>query len=232
MPLIVLLSGLSISLGGCATGSVSDPVGPVSAATIQVREQRLEQLDAFRVSGGFGYWDERQNLSASIDWERAGASLAIELRAPLGLGRLVVTEDGEGARLQRSGQAPLEGASAAQVLSTALGLPGPVPLDEIGHWIRGLPGPDATQVQRDEFGRLSRLIYRDTAGQRWRATVRRYRRVDEFWLPVLLTAVSGERHLRLALSDWDLRSEATPLSPAERPSSPARPSRRLPLPGA
>ena|GEM_PF-610289 len=241
---------LVVVLGGCAIGGGGPPPTPATAADVEARDQRLRALDTFRVSGRFGYRDERQNLSAGIEWDRSAEDLAIRLRAPLGLGRMEITQDATGARLVRGHREPVIGPNAAEVLRTGLGLGAPVPLDEIGDWIRGLAGPRATSVQRDAGGRLQSLVYRDATGQRWRATIRRYRQVEGEWLPALLSAVSGERHLRLALSEWRLGADATGATsdrvpdqaapdaapdpapgPAPGPASgPA--SRRLTLPGA
>jgi len=237
-PVVLVL--LSI-LAGCAGSGGTVPSMPPEPGQIAAREQRLAALERYSVGGSFGYRDERQYLSAALDWRRDGDALALSLRAPLGLGRLDVRQDARGARVVRSGREALTGPSAAPLLRTALGLAAPVPLDQLGDWIRGLPGSAASEVERDEAGRLRTLVYRDATGQRWRTTVRRYREVGGLWLPSLLTAVSGERQLRLALVDWRVPDASAGPVPAEAPSgapseAPVQapveaPGRRLSLPG-
>ena len=201
-----------LCIGGCATRS-GPPVVPLDEARIEARDQRLADLDRFAVSGGFSYWDDERNLTAGIDWQQDGDALTVRLRAPLGLGRLDIEQRAQGARVARTGSAPLTGPRAAPLLSSALGLAAPVPLEQLGDWVRGLPGSGSTQVTRDEAGRLKSLVHRDATGQRWRAQVRRYREVDGVWLPALLTAVSAGRHLKLALKDWRLSPSADALEP-------------------
>jgi len=216
-------------LAGCASGGATVPPAPPEPGQIAAREQRLAGLERYSVGGSFAYRDERQYLGAALDWRRDGDALAVSLRAPLGLGRLEVRQDARGARVVRSGREALTGPSAAPLLRTALGLSAPVPLDQLGDWIRGLPGSAASGVERDEAGRLRTLVYRDGTGQRWRTTVRRYREVNGLWLPALLTAVSGERRLRLALVDWRVPGPSAEPVPDRAPVE--SPGRRLSLPG-
>ena len=115
----------------------------------------------------------------------------------------------------------MSGPSADALLQGVLGLEAPIPLAAARDWLRGLPGPGATDVRRDAAGRLETLLWSDGAGARWFARIRRWTEVDgaagagaadadRLELPALVTARSGDRRLRLALSDWRLGVPGAP----------------------
>ena len=154
------------------------------------------------MAGALGYWTDEENLTARLDWREADGRTSLSLVAPLGLGRLRLEAGPDGATLSRGGSAPVAGPSAGALLQRELGLAAPIPLEAASAWLRGLPGPGATDVRRDDRGRLQTLLWADGTGTRWFARVRRWTAVDGLELPALVTARSGDRRLRLALSDW------------------------------
>ena len=156
------------------------------------------------MAGALGYWTDEENLTARLDWREAKGRTALALVAPLGLGRVSLEAGPDGATLSRGGAAPVAGPSAEALLQRELGLDAPIPLEAASAWLRGLPGPGAADVRRDDRGRLESLLWTDETGARWFARVRRWTAVDGLELPALVTARSGERRLRLALSDWRL----------------------------
>lgn len=199
----------ALTLAGCAAtadrtgpGEATGVGGVPGAPDIATADARRAAFDDFRVGGSLGYWDEAQNVTARIDWREAPGRTELLLAGPLGLGALSVTESAAGATLARRGAAPVTGPSAGALLQGELGLAAPIPLDAARDWLRGLPGEGATDVRRDASGRLETVLWPDASGARWFARVRRWTEVDGFELPALLTARSGERHLRLALNDW------------------------------
>ncbi len=246
-----------VALAGCSAGPELAPGagGVPGAADIAAADARRRALDAFEVGGSLGYWDEAQNLTARFDWRETPARTELRLTAPLGLGSLALSEDAAGATLTRRGAAPVSGPTAGRLLQAELGLAAPLPLEAARDWLRGLPGEGASDVRRDDEGRLESVLWTDASGARWFARVRRWQDVaagagtDEapgagpdappdagpgagLALPALVTARSGERRLRLALSDWRLGADAPPTEEAARPEPAARPGGgRLEIPG-
>jgi len=213
---------------------VTSPEEPVIIEDIDVaiaeRELLLEALDVFTVRGKLGFWNDDQNVTASVTWREEEAGRAIQVSGPFGIGRVRYSEADGLARIERGDTVTNVGVDGGLLLAQTLGLAAPVPLEAISQWIRGLPGPDATSVARDERGRLEQLQWIDDGGLRWRARVPRYRSVDELDLPSLVTAESDQGNLRLALSRWELE-----LSPVGKPDPdlepPASGGGRLVIPG-
>ncbi len=195
---------LAMLLVGCVTsGGDSVEKGSSGPVDIAERDAHLASLDAFTVKGSLGFWDDQQNATARIIWQELAGQRDILLVAPLGIGRLRVVQTEAGARIERGDRPAVTGSDAGVLLAQALGLAAPVPLRVVSEWIRGLPGEQATQVERDERGRLERLRWQDERGGRWSARVLRYQAVDGQDLPALVTANSGGANLRLALSGWE-----------------------------
>ena len=216
-----MLASLGLAaLGGCVAPAATAPDGPSEAAVAAAAaalDARRAALGAFAVGGALGYWTDDENVTARLDWREAGGTTEIFLAGPLGLGALTLVDGPAGATLARSGAAPVSGPSADALLQGVLGLEAPIPLAAARDWLRGLPGPGATDVRRDAEGRLETLSWSDGAGARWFARIRRWTEVEgaagaggpggpggALELPALVTARSGGRRLRLALSDWRL----------------------------
>jgi len=228
---------LALALTGCVTSSdnlvgqgPADTADTVERAAVAAeRDARLMALDTFTVKGSLGFWDEKQNATASITWQESAEQRDILLVAPLGIGRLRVLQTGATARLEQGSDAVVTGTDAGVLLGRALGLGTPIPLQAVSEWIRGLPGKQASNVVRDQQGRLERLRWQDNFGGRWNARVLRYQTVGNEGLPALVTASSSAGNVRLALSNWEFDlSAAGPETPENR-GSPS--PERLGIPG-
>ncbi len=193
------------------------------AALIHQREAALDARNTFQVDGGLGIWSDTESISARLDWQQSSDGLNLTLAGPLGMGTLQLIDDGTLVILRRGDKSVAQGQVADSVLQQGLGLAAPVPVSELGFWIRGLPG-NATAVVRDNEGRLSSLRYLDTQGTHWQARFRRYSSWDGLDIPSLITASGGPYSVRLRLKDWQY---------AATTSTPAKPesNNRLPIPG-
>ena len=208
---IVLATVLvTVLLGGC----VSAPLQP--QGTPQERQTRLEQLQQFQFSGGLGIWTDDQSLSGRLRWQQLNDQLAVELRGPLGLGRLQLDYADAMASLTRGNTVLAQGPSLDNVVQRGLGLAAPVPMAQLQQWVKGLPGEAAT-VATDEQGKLSTVAYTDGTGVRWQARFLRYVDVDGLVLPALITATGGPYNVRVVLNDWQVATSS--VDPPPTPSN-------------
>ncbi|ASJ72231.1 lipoprotein insertase outer membrane protein LolB [Granulosicoccus antarcticus] len=228
LPALVCLS--SVLLSACQSMGMTAPEGTDSkvdevglAASIKLRESVLGVRNDFRVEGGLGIWTDTETISARLDWQQKSDELDLTLSGPLGIGTMQLTDDGSLVTLSRGGARVGQGPVADDVLQKGLGLSAPVPLDELGFWVKGLPG-NATAVSRDAQGRLVSLRYTDVQGTRWQARFLRYVTWDKIEVPELITASGGPYSVRLRLKNW--RYNTTTVVP-DRPEL----NNRLPIPG-
>lgn len=224
------IAGLLIQ--ACVSSPDAPPIIGDIDTVIAEREQLLRGLDDFSVRGGLGFSDDRQNVSASIVWTEAKGEAERDIRVagPLGIGSLRLRETGGIALVERGGKPVSSGPDGGALLARTLGLDTPVPLGAISEWMRGLPGPNATDVKRDERGRLEQLRWTGDGRRRWIAKILRYKNVDGIDLPALVSATSAGGNLRLSLSKWDL-ALSTSADSEENPEPEPAGGGRLTIPG-
>lgn len=235
---LALFLTMLIFLGACR--SAVQPEGqsiderPL-ALRVADHQAAVQTLEAFRVRGGIGVWNDTESSSARMDWQQATEFRDIALSGPAGMGslRLRTFDDGR-STLQVGQNREIPGQSADALLKQVLGLELHVPLDQLSLWIRGLPG-EASGLVHDAEGRLQSLLWQDEQGIIWRANIKRYTSLGALPLPSLVTARGAGYRLRIVLKDW----EAAPISGGEedfgtdkeqeivQPLGPGR----LPIPG-
>jgi len=171
------------------------------------------------VQGSLGIWAEKtatseeQNITASMAWSEKQELLDVVLRGPLGVGEMSLTANASAAELRRGNQR-VQGRDPSLLVQRALNLAVPVPLSELSHWMRGLPGA-ADDARYDDQGRLKTLRYTDASGVAWRATVRRYTQSNGLSVPSLISAKGGPYNVRLVLKDWRF----DPTNPDDKPAT-------------
>lgn len=231
LPLLILVCG-------CA-GVARQPVNDLAPA---VRQAALQQIEHFIVSGKLGIWSEDQALSSRFTWSQSGDAISVTLSAPLGLGQWRLSDSPvSGAALQRGTEPAWRDTSLDRLVQRALALDTPVPVSQLGFWLKGSVG-EGLAPQFDDFGRLESLRYVDSAEGRWQMRVLRYRHADAQEVPALIvangtaTVADGSREtyrLRLVLDEWRASDSTSGLNGALPGAAepPASRSKRLPIPG-
>lgn len=74
-----------------------------------------------------------------------------------------------------------------------------LPLSDMHHWMLGRPAARPTHVERDEHGRLTRLVEAD-----WIVEYATYESALTEALPELVRLVRGELELRVKIDQWSL----------------------------
>jgi outer membrane lipoprotein LolB len=142
----VLVVGLALALGACATVPTSSP--PVAPEPV---------ADApFDVSGRLSAKRGSDGAAASFDWSHAPGRDVIALSTPLGTTLAQLTRDADGAALVLPDRPPERARDVATLADRALGMP--LPVESLAWWIRGVPHPgSAHAIERDAAGRASVL---------------------------------------------------------------------------
>jgi len=184
---------------------------PVDKAVIQSVEQRQVELRRFvewQATGRLSVSSVDQGVAGGLNWQQRLQDYVLVLSSPLGQA-LVVEQTGASARLQRRGKSPVSGTSTESLMLQQLRIR--VPLTQMTHWLRGLPG-ELGESDYDKFGRLKRLRYEDPDGIVWRAEIRRYRQFESMDLPALIVVQGGGFDIRLSITQW-ARLDTVPRKP-------------------
>ncbi len=208
---LITLTATLILLSGCASFDVEPlPEGLTDEAPAHwpADRARLEQLDRWQLTGKLAVRQPSDSGTALINqWTQRGGAYDIALSSSfLGMGstRLRGTPDfidltlPSGDRYQSGDPESLVNAATGWQL----------PLGNLPQWVKGLPGNNGdARLLFDPEGKL--VMIRQ---QGWEI---RYDRWDTFFsdvppLPTRLTAVNGEKRVRLVIADWQSLNETTP----------------------
>jgi outer membrane lipoprotein LolB len=204
LALLLLISGCaSIDLEPLPEGLTAQQ--PASWAG---QQERLNGLTQWRLAGKLAVRQPSDSGTAIVNhWTQSGNAYDIGLSSSfLGMGstRLQGTPDfieltmPSGDRYQSGDpEALVEAATGWQL-----------PLGNLTRWVKGLPGSDGRyRLLFDERGQLA-LIRQ----QGWEIRYDRWERFIEGYpvLPARLTAVKGEKRVRLVVSSWQATGNASP----------------------
>jgi outer membrane lipoprotein LolB len=166
----------------------SQPVDVYNLASIL----RQQPIKAWTMEGRLGLINEKDSISASINWRHQPENDQIELSGPLSQGRVaifatadkVVFDDGENSK-EFTGQID-------DVMSAQLGVE--VPVNALKFWVLGLTEPVSPfSEQIDGFVQAG-----------WRITFREMQRVNNLLLPKKVNAEKDKTKIKLVIDKWDL----------------------------
>lgn len=128
-----------ISLAACSTGPTKKPTNTASQdEAFTLRQQSLQTLENWRLSGKLGFKLPRQSGSAFIDWKQTKNSFRLHLSGPLGQGAMTINSDGERYTIRKDGK-EIETASAQDYIQQQLGWE--LPIQQLRYWALGIPSP-------------------------------------------------------------------------------------------
>lgn len=163
-------------------------------------ELKLNAIDAWAMRGRIAVRFDDSGETGSIYWTRSNAEQSIRISGPLGVGAVLLTVDALGAEISDQKGNTRRAASAQELLLEATGWI--VPVDNLGYWLQGLPGPDgAIEYRLDDNNQLAELRQ---AG--WHIEFSEYKEFDGIVLPAKLTAREGgldHTRVRLVINSWE-----------------------------
>lgn len=190
----LLLCGLLVLLGGCATAPLRGPDATLLAAQAE-REAELSARDHWRLTGRVAVSGEGDGGSGRIDWLQRGDVYTIELSAPVSRQSWRLSVDETGVRLEGLEQGPLLGGDAERLLHEATGWH--LPLQLLRAWVRGARAQGPAELHFNEAGLPARLSQHG-----WEIDYRSWDDSASPALPVRIFAESEGRRVRLVVDRW------------------------------
>lgn len=199
---------------------------PSESLAVVERQAQLLEISDWLAAGRIALVSGDQVLNVALRWQQLASDYAVTLTGPLGVRLLQGQQIASQAELQVRGRKRVTGASLESLVQRSLNVP--VPMEQLGFWLRGLPG-DATDPVWDGYGRLTSMGYQDSHGTKWEATITKYSNVAGIELPALIEVNGGRNQIKVSVRDWDLQPDNS-LVP-RTPQTPATPNSRIPIPG-
>lgn len=196
---IALLLLVMVSfIQGCATAKVAPEPHAALHTMYAQRSLALEQQQVWVLEGRLSVSDANDGGSGSLRWRQDAEYTRMDFHGALGRGAWLL-EAGPGlARLERADGTKYAEDSLDKLVNSQLGWT--VPVHALTWWVRGLAAPGKVQSRAlSEQGALVQLQQ-----QGWAISFERYREVGGYWLPGRMTAIQGDRKVKLAIRKWTL----------------------------
>lgn len=197
------LLALLLSIGGCASINLEPlPEGLTDEQPEEwpERQDRLNHLTRWQLTGKLAVRQPSDSGTAIINyWIQSGNAYDIGLSSSfLGMGSTRLQGTPDFIELTMPGGDRYQSGNPEALVEAATGWQ--LPLGNLTRWIKGLPGTDGSYgLLFDNQGQLA-LIRQ----QGWEIRYDRRNRFIENYplLPARLTAIKGEKRVRLVVSDW------------------------------
>ncbi len=190
----------TLFLEGCGlfektpTGSL-----PIDNLSAEERQSKLQEITHWGLKGKISIRSENDGANASIVWDQEGDDTEVRMFGAFGIGTVRVVQNPGSAILYRSGEKPLHGENAEELLLWEFGLR--VPIANLRSWLRGLKGNGYNAVY-DSFGRLKSLQYTDVNNINWLASFDIYRLVKGNHLPIQMSVKGGGIDIKVKTDSW------------------------------
>lgn len=202
---------LLLVIGGCASIELEPlPEGLTDQQpdTWAEQQNRLDQLTRWQLSGKLAVRQPSDSGTAIVNyWTQRGNHYDIGLSSSvLGMGSTRLRGTPDFIELTMPGGDRHQSGDPEALVEAATGWQ--LPLSNLTRWIKGQPGTKGRYTLLfDEQGQLA-LIRQ----QGWEIRYDRWNRFIEGYplLPARLTAVKGEKRVRLVVSDWGTQGDRSP----------------------
>lgn len=156
------------------------------------RVEAMREVDEWELRGRLAVKTEKRGESISMFWRRDGREEHyINLYGPMGAGRVILTQDADGATLRDNDGEAHHDDSAEVLLYRVAGWR--VPFESLQHWVLGVPAPGSRyEMELDDWGRLASLTQNG-----WRIEFDAYHYIDGQDMPrrLVMNALPGTEHI-------------------------------------
>lgn len=199
----------------CISGCASIDLEPLPEGLTETQpdnwidtQKRLNELTQWRLAGKLAVRQPSDSGTAIVNhWKQSGNRYDIGLSSSfLGMGSTRLNGTPDFIELTMPGGDRYQSGDPEALVEAATGWQ--LPLGNLTRWVKGLPGNDGSyRLLFDQQGELA-LIRQ----QGWEIRYdRRERFIQDFpALPARLTAVKGEKRVRLVISDWRTTGAPSP----------------------
>lgn len=194
---LLLISTLLLLLPACSM--LQRPQIAQTPLSTTAREQQILAMDQFNLQASVGIKTPAESISANLLWQQqTPQSYSARLSNFLGISLFELQANADSSAITIKG----ETYRAVDASSLLLQLSGwSMPLYDMPLWLRGLPGSNARNVIRDEFGRVTRFNLTDSTGIVWQLEYQSFF-PDSLALPKRMLLKSEDSQIKLVVRSW------------------------------
>lgn len=208
---IILLAAIILLSSACSMQPQTAKSPVSSSDNWQKHQQRIAQLQDWKLSGKLGFRAPQQGGSAALKWTQEKDSYQLFLSGPFGVGSAKIYGDDETAEMLYGDAVYRQPPQQLAMQLTGL----PLPVDALSWWARGLPSPTEPAATDLMTGADGFAVGFAQAG--WQLSFSRYRQTDGGLLPGKITGSlnrdinsTGENRsysFKLVISGWKFIEE-------------------------
>lgn len=188
---------ITLLLTACVT---PPPVGTQPPISWAEHVAQLEKLQRYQVRGAFAYITPERRQSARFFLQQTDPQhYRLLLLNPLGNTALEIIGQPNSTQLKDGDGKVYSGPDGAELIARLTGMQ--IPVDNLRHWILGVPGTGDTYRLTDQ--RISQLQHATPTGE-WTMHYKRYDLQTQPVLPTDMELLQGNQRIRLKIDDWIL----------------------------
>lgn len=189
---------LSIGLIACSHVTITPMPRTSPSPSWPIRQQRLNDIENWELSGKIAVQTQRDSGSASLDWIQRRGQYRVALIAPLGAGGVTVSGGPGHVAMETTDGKHYTAQSPETLLAEHWGFS--LPVSNLTYWVRGLPVPNMPQqTQFDSYNRLASLTQ-----QGWNVQYLDYTQVSSVELPSRIFITSPSLKTRIVINTWKI----------------------------
>ncbi len=154
--------------------------------------QYLQLQKSWSFEGRLALVNERESVSASINWHHSPERDDIALAGPLAQGRMVITVVANGVVIDDGDNRREYLGQVDRIVAAQLGMD--MPINALKYWVLGVNDPEQSFMEH-EGGFFQ---------EGWLVRFREMQRVNSDWLPKKVIAEKDKTRIKLIVDRWDL----------------------------
>jgi len=186
-----------IMLSGCSTQQAVQDTTQLNPLNWIEHANQIKQIKNWQSSARIAIKIDNKTQTASMHWLQQQEQFKIDFSGPFGQRGLELIGDDQSVTLNIAQEAPISGKNTSDILRQRLGWN--LPVENVKHWILGLPSPLSKSKATLKNERLSNLIQ-----DGWNISYPKYKRFGEQFLPAKIVISKDNTRFLLAIYKWDI----------------------------
>lgn len=199
--LILLL--LSITISGCTIKNGIPVDQNQTSQTIKARQQQMQALTQWQITGKIAFIREKQRDSASLRWQKNAAlqTETLKLNTLLGINILTIEKKGEDIELRVDGK-NYQTRNLEQLIEQLTGLK--LPTKALSYWLKGLPYHADDKLSYHPKSQLPSSLSSFYNNQQWQISYGGYREINHHQLATKFTIIQKDLRIKILIHKWQV----------------------------